>query len=261
MSVFKNFEILPKFRVTFKDMIKGFVSQLNSKSAPTLYYSSISPPALSALMVAKTLNVEVNLKNVNMLTKDYLTQDLLEVNPQHTIPTLVDGGFSIWDSHAIAGYLVGQYGQDDRLYPKDSKRRAQVDQKLHFDTEHLFPCVHETVFPLLFRGKSDISKFTRKKVERTYLTLEEFLKRSDWLAGNNVTIADLCCCSSISVLDYLIPVREAKPRLFNYIQRCSALPHYQDVIQKGVDQLGNKIQESLISTYIKHYTLSRNNDH
>lgn len=259
MSV-KNFEILTKFNVTFKDMIKGFVSQLNTKSAPTLYYSSISPPAASALMVARTLNVEVNLKTVDILTKEYRTQDLLEANPQHTIPTLVDGGFSIWDSHAIAGYLVSQYGKDDRLYPKDSKKRAQVDQKLHFDTEHLFPCVNETVFPLLCRGKSDIPKFTRKKVERTYLMLQEFLKRSDWLAGNKVTIADICCCSSISVLDYLIPVGETKPRLANYIQRCSALPHYEDVIQKVVDQLGNKIQERLISTYIKHYTLSRNTD-
>ncbi|KAK5642251.1 hypothetical protein RI129_008418 [Pyrocoelia pectoralis] len=213
-------------------MSKKLVTQLYSKTAPILYYSNLSPPALSALMVAKTLNLTVNLKNVNILTKEYLTEDLLQVNPQHTIPTLVDANYAIWDSHAIAGYLVGQYGEDDTLYPMDPKKRGRVDQRLHFDTEHLFSRLHETVYPLLFRGKSEICKFARKRVERAYMILEEFLKKSEWLAGDNVTIADLCCSSSISILDYLIPIRESTPRLLNYMQRCSDLPHYQDVVQK-----------------------------
>lgn len=49
----------------------------------------------------------------------------------------------LWDSHAIAGYLVGQYGKDDSLYPTDPKKRAIVDQRLHFDTEVLFPKTFE----------------------------------------------------------------------------------------------------------------------
>lgn len=61
------------------------------------------------------------------------------MNPQHTVPTLDDDGFYIWDSHAISTYLVGKYGKDDSLYPRDLHKRAIIDQRLHFDSGILFP--------------------------------------------------------------------------------------------------------------------------
>lgn len=63
----------------------------------------------------------------------------LQVNPQHTVPTLVDGDFVIWDSHVIGPYLVNTYGKDDSLYPKDPKQKAIVDQRLYFDVGTLYP--------------------------------------------------------------------------------------------------------------------------
>jgi glutathione S-transferase len=42
-------------------------------------------------------------------------------------------------SHAILGYLVNQYAKDDSLYPKEPKKRAVIDQRLHFDTGVFFP--------------------------------------------------------------------------------------------------------------------------
>lgn len=55
------------------------------------------------------------------------------------MPTLQDGDFVVWDSHAINAYLVGKYGKDDALYPKDLQKRAIIDQRLHFDSGILFP--------------------------------------------------------------------------------------------------------------------------
>jgi glutathione S-transferase len=57
------------------------------------------------------------------------------MNPQHTVPTLVDDdGFTFWDSHAINAYLVSRYAKSDDLYPRDIKRRGVVNQRLHFDS-------------------------------------------------------------------------------------------------------------------------------
>ena len=62
------------------------------------------------------------------------------MNPQHTVPTLVeDDGFVLWESHAIMPYLVDKYGkEDDPLYPKDLRKRATINQRLHFNNGVLF---------------------------------------------------------------------------------------------------------------------------
>lgn len=54
------------------------------------------------------------------------------------MPTLVDNGKVLWDSHAISTYLIGKYAKDDSLYPKDLYQRALIDQRLYFDCGVLF---------------------------------------------------------------------------------------------------------------------------
>lgn len=56
----------------------------------------------------------------------------------HTVPTLEDNGFVLYDSHAIMGYLVGKYAKDKSLYPEEVQKRAIIDSRLHFDSSILF---------------------------------------------------------------------------------------------------------------------------
>ena len=59
----------------------------------------------------------------------------LQMNPQHTIPTLVDGDFVMTESRAAALYLVSKYGGEKKakLYPCDATAKAKVDQKVFFE--------------------------------------------------------------------------------------------------------------------------------
>ncbi|XP_046398088.1 glutathione S-transferase 1-like isoform X2 [Ischnura elegans] len=104
-----------------------------------LYYLDASPPVRAVLLAGKTLGVEFNLKFVDLFKLEQRSPEFLKINPRHTVPTLVDDGFVLWDSHAIVGYLANKYGKDDSLYPKDPKARAIVDEMLHFDNGTLFP--------------------------------------------------------------------------------------------------------------------------
>lgn len=155
-------------------------------------------------MLAKALDVELNLKPISVQSKENLTPEFLKLNPQHTIPTLVDGDFSIWESRAILGYLADKYGKDDSLYPKDPQKRAVVNQRLFFDMGTLGQRFGDYFLPQM-RQKlpADPEKF--KKLEEAVEHFETFLEGSKYAAGDNITIADYALLTTFStflVADY-----------------------------------------------------------
>ncbi len=69
------------------------------------------------------------------------------MNPQHNIPTLVDGDFVTNESRAAAAYLVNKYGGEKKneLYPESPEDRAKVDQRLYFDMGTFYKAFGECV--------------------------------------------------------------------------------------------------------------------
>lgn len=67
-----------------------------------------SPAVRATFLAIKALGLDVEMKNVNMAAGEHLKPDYLKLNPFHTVPTLVDGDFCIWDSHVINCYLVSR---------------------------------------------------------------------------------------------------------------------------------------------------------
>ncbi|KAF5290822.1 hypothetical protein FQA39_LY14584 [Lamprigera yunnana] len=189
--------------------------------APKLYYIIGSPPVSSVYLTAAALQLELNSIPLNLLEGEHLTEDFLKINPQHTVPTLIDDdGTIIWDSHAINTYLISKYGKDDSLYPKDLVLRAKIDQRLHFDSGLAYPGVRRISEPILFFGKKTIAEDLKAKNVETYGFLETFLKDSKWMVGDNVTVADLCLIPSITSMNVLVPIDPNKfPKLIAYIER------------------------------------------
>lgn len=109
----------------------------------TLYHFPPSAPSRGALLAARAIGVDIDIQIVDLFAKEQLQPDFLKVNPQHTIPTLVDGDFTVWDSHAIGPYLAKTYGKEDTLYPSDPKKKAIVDQRLYFDCGTFYPRVRQ----------------------------------------------------------------------------------------------------------------------
>lgn len=103
-----------------------------------LYHFPISAPSRGALLAARAIGVPIEVEIVNLFEKEQLKESFIKVNPQHTVPTLVDNGFVLWESRAIASYLADKYGKDDQFYPKDLQKRAVVNQRLYFDASNLF---------------------------------------------------------------------------------------------------------------------------
>ncbi|XP_064550145.1 glutathione S-transferase 1-1-like [Drosophila montana] len=161
------------------------------------YYMPGSAPCRSVIMTAKALGVELNKKLLNVMAGEQLKPEFLKINPQHTIPTLVDNGFALWESRAILVYLVEKYGKDDSLYPKNPKQQAIVNQRLYFDIGVLFKAFSDYYSPL-FRLNKPGSPEDYKKVEAAFSLLDTFLEGQQYVAGSNLTIADIAILASVS---------------------------------------------------------------
>ncbi|KAH8391640.1 hypothetical protein KR200_006895 [Drosophila serrata] len=153
-------------------------------------------------MVAKALGLELNKKLVNTLEGEQMNPEFIKINPQHTIPTLVDNGFTLWESRAIAIYLVEKYGKDDSLYPKDPKIQAVINQRLYFDHSNMYGSLAAYFFKAFLTGKLG-SEEDYKKSTDTFEFLNSFLEGQEYLAADHLTLADIAILSNVANFDAL----------------------------------------------------------
>ncbi|XP_065157565.1 glutathione S-transferase 1-like [Atheta coriaria] len=193
-----------------------------------LYMLDLSPPARAVLLVEKALGIELEHIIVDLFKSEQNSAEYKQLNPQHTVPCYVDeDGTIISDSHAIMAYLVGKYGKNDSLYPKDLAKRAVVDQRLHFESGNVFPTLRVMVFPMWTGGEKCPTPKQIETLNTQYDFLNKFLSGKPWMAGNTVTIADFSLISSISSLLHMVPIDSKYTDLLAWVKRCEQLPYYE----------------------------------
>lgn len=97
----------------------------------TLYHSTFSPFSRSVLLLSRFLDLDVDVKVLDLMAKEQLAPEFLEINPQHCVPTIDDNGFYLWESRAILSYLMET--RAPHLLPTSPKEKAILNQRLHFE--------------------------------------------------------------------------------------------------------------------------------
>lgn len=165
------------------------------------------------------------------------------MNPQHTIPTLDDNGVYLYDSHAICTYLCEKYGKNDKLYPKDIVKRALVDARLHFNSGFLFARLRFMYEPIFIGEESELSQVKLDYFAKCFGLLEAFLENGDYLCGNDLTVADFACISTISSADQFAPIDEKKyPKLQGWLNRMAQIPYYNEITIEAAKNHQNYIK-------------------
>lgn len=66
----------------------------------------------------------------------------MKINPQGTVPAVIDDDFVMNESRAIMCYLVNAKRPESSLYPlEDLKARFIIDQRLFYDASTLMPAL------------------------------------------------------------------------------------------------------------------------
>lgn len=140
-----------------------------------------------------------------------------------------DNGVRIVDSHAICAYLCDKYGTNDSLYPKDLVKRALVNSRLYFDAGHLLCRLRFLFEPILYHKSTDLPQEKIEYMRSQWEIMERFLEKSQYLCGDEMTIADLCCIATVSSIDEIVTIDARKyPKFLQWIERLSQLPYYEE---------------------------------
>lgn len=199
--------------------------------------SSVSPPCRSVLMTAEALNLKLNLKKLDIFADEHLTPEFLAINPQRTVPTLVDGDFAIWESRAICVYLIDKYGQyDDPLFPKDPKTRAVINQRLQFDMGTLYKQFSDFYFAKFYEVEPNPEDL--KKLHGSVEMLSKFLEASEYAAGTQqMSLADLVLFATVITFEAVDFDLTQYPRVFNWLEMMKTSAPGREINLEGNEQL------------------------
>ncbi|KFM61050.1 Glutathione S-transferase 1, isoform D, partial [Stegodyphus mimosarum] len=126
-------------------------------------------------------------------------------------------------------YLVNKYSPSNPIYPKDPKKRALVDMMLNFDQGTLYRSQVEYLYPLIFRGETpDVTKESSYK--SSLFMLEHTLEMNTYVAGKELTLADLSIVASISLAEVYNYDLRPYPNVLRWLSRLKKeLPFYREV--------------------------------
>ena len=164
-----------------------------------LYHFPYSQHARRVVSLMVEANLDYELRHVDMSKREHLSPEYLAINPNHQVPTLIDGDVKIHESNAILRYLCTKHDLT-AWYPHELAARARVEQWLDWNQSRLSPAVIDIVRNKVFLGPAGDQAAIERGLSRLpelWSILDAGLADMSFLAGPRPTIADLSLASSI----------------------------------------------------------------
>ncbi|XP_012513065.1 PREDICTED: glutathione S-transferase theta-1 isoform X1 [Propithecus coquereli] len=170
-----------------------------------LYLDLLSQPCRAVYIFAKKSGIPFELRAVELLKGQHLSDAFAQVNPLKKVPALKDGDFTLSESVAILLYLTRKYEVPDHWYPQDLQARARVDEYLAWQHTTLRRnCLralwHKVMLPV-FLGEPvspQMLAATLAELDETLQLLEDkFLQNKAFLAGPGISLADLVAITEL----------------------------------------------------------------
>jgi RNA polymerase-associated protein len=130
-------------------------------------------------------------------------EDLLDLNPYHSVPTLVDRDLVLYDVNVIAEYLDERYPHPP-LMPVDPLSRARVRLGVARLERDWFPYV-ETILS----GTKSTSETARKRLREGLLASVPVFKASKFFLNSEMSLAD---CALAPLIWRLLALGVVLPR-------------------------------------------------
>ncbi|XP_050323992.1 uncharacterized protein LOC126755455 [Bactrocera neohumeralis] len=228
-----------------------FANNSNYNVRPILYYDDINPHSRAVLMILNMLDVDIELRAVEMIKGEHLKPAYAKINPALTVPTMVHKDLII-TGNAIFSYVCENNDNEKAnqlIALKCYKRHCCVLSRLFFESQVLHR-IHGHLMTDLVRKtiyQTDVD-YHQKKVEHAYDVMEAYLSDSQFMAGSVLTAADISFVACLGALDMMFPIdgdRKRWEKLNDWYRRMRSLS-----IQK-INEFGIEKQRQIVEYFAK----------
>ncbi|KAG2366652.1 glutathione S-transferase [Suillus spraguei] len=163
-----------------------------------LYGSPFSTCTRLVALICKEKNIPYELIQVDLAKGEQKRPSYTALQPFGQVPYIDDDGFILYESRAIARYLIKKYpNQGASLIPTDPKAEALFEQAASIETFNFTAFVSLIVFEKVFKPRRGLQT-NEDRIKELLATLvpkldayEVILSKQKYLAGDSVTLADL----------------------------------------------------------------------
>ncbi len=165
------------------------------------------------------------------------TPEYLGMNPTGLVPTIDDGGFVLWESHAIVRYLAAKHGAGT-LWPNDLRVRADADRWMDWTHSFSREFQRPVFWPLVRtppekRDLKAIEEACRKCGELLAIP-DQNLSKKPYLAGSNFTMGDIPLGCHVQLWMRLPIERPRQPNLEAWFNRLCGRPAFKKIVDIAI---------------------------
>lgn len=153
------------------------------------------------------------------------TEAFKAINALQQIPVLVDAEQVIADSNAILVYLAKRYAPNSHWLPEDAVAAAEVQRWLSIAAGEVKygPAIARAVLQWNIDADPDHAQLI---AHRLLGFMQQHLAERQWLATDQITIADLSCYSYVAHAAEGGIDLQPYPAVLQWIQRVEAIPGF-----------------------------------
>jgi GST-like protein len=203
-------------------------------AAPIDLYFWPTPNGWKVSIALEEMGLDYNTHLINIGAGDQFTPEFLTIAPNNRMPAIVDhkgpdgGPISIFESGAILQYLAGKTGQ---FYGASDRDRIAVDQWLMWQMGGLGPMAGQAHHFLKYAPVMDPPQELpyakdryRNETARLYGVLDRQLARSEFMAGDFYSIADIATWGWASLWEGQQQTLDDKPHMQRWLETVGARP-------------------------------------
>ena len=195
------------------------------------WQNSYNSRKIRAVAFESDINIEPVANDIKVQAK---TPEFLAMNPNGKVPVLQDGAFTLWESNAILCYVASK-DPARRLLPADPTQRAKIDQWLFWQTSALSPSIGKISYERIWKAKLGLGTSDEAAVQEAMPEVNRFLSvldgqlsRSQWVAGNDLTVADFACFAAFTQRSDMHLELGAYPNISKWLEKIESRPSWKN---------------------------------